>query len=246
MLRLRSLLPVALAILSGCNPVGLSVKRQSELNCPTDIRQTVPWCAGEDAIFRCPCGPAQDFYGHKPTCWRTWPAPASVWRDSYCGGLQTLPQPEEGDILDLQEEPIPTPAPELPPSESANPVIGQATPQKAKAPRKPDATKITASPQQHQPVAATRMTAMHAPPVLPPIAPEMNQPAVYSQQSLEPQSEIVSTISFVDPTDGAATTAEPANAKITFVKPGEEPATAALKFKSNFSRLARQGVADAQ
>ena len=84
----RFCLPILVGtVLSGCcHSLGLLVKRDSELNCPTDIRRTVPWCAGEDAIFRCPCGPADEFYGHKPTCWRTWPAPAAVWRDSYCSG----------------------------------------------------------------------------------------------------------------------------------------------------------------
>jgi hypothetical protein len=83
----RHYLPLVMAtVLCGCHSFGPLVKRDSELNCPTDIRRTVPWCAGEDAIFRCPCGPSDDFYGHKPTSWRTWPAPAAVWRDSYCGG----------------------------------------------------------------------------------------------------------------------------------------------------------------
>ena len=71
-------------LLNGCH-FGYYPKRQSELNCPTDIRQTVPWCAGEDAVFRCPCGPSPQFYGHKPTCWGTWPASGAQWRDSYCG-----------------------------------------------------------------------------------------------------------------------------------------------------------------
>jgi hypothetical protein len=76
----------------GCHSFGPLVKRESEENCPTDIRKTVPWCYGEDAIFQCPCGPSTDYYGHKPTCWRTWPAPATVWRDSYCaGGCQCPP-----------------------------------------------------------------------------------------------------------------------------------------------------------
>lgn len=69
----------------GCSPCGCLVKRQSELSCPTDIRQTVPWCVGEDAIFHCPCGPNQSFYGYKPTCWGVWPAPAAEWRDERCG-----------------------------------------------------------------------------------------------------------------------------------------------------------------
>ncbi len=71
----------------GCHPHGPMVKRNSELSCPTDIRQTIPWCAGEDAVFHCPCGPNREFYGYKPTCWGIWPAPAEQWRDSHCGPL---------------------------------------------------------------------------------------------------------------------------------------------------------------
>ena len=76
-----------LAILSGCQHFGYVAKRESELNCPTDIRQTIPWCAGEDAIFHCPCGPSSDFHGYKPTCWGVWPAPGAQWRDAFCGPL---------------------------------------------------------------------------------------------------------------------------------------------------------------
>ncbi|QDV79750.1 hypothetical protein K2D_33660 [Planctomycetes bacterium K2D] len=43
------------------------------------------WCWGEDAVFDCPCGPDEAYHGHKPTCWRDWQAPASVWRDERCG-----------------------------------------------------------------------------------------------------------------------------------------------------------------
>jgi hypothetical protein len=76
---------VGMLLCCGCHHWGYYPKRQSELNCPTDIRQTIPWCAGEDAVFRCPCGPSPHFYGHKPTCWGNWPAPGPEWRDSYCG-----------------------------------------------------------------------------------------------------------------------------------------------------------------
>ena len=75
---------ICLLGISGCCPCGCLVKRQSEMNCPTDIRQTVPWCAGEDAIFHCPCGPDNSFYGYKPTCWSVWPAPGAEWRDAQC------------------------------------------------------------------------------------------------------------------------------------------------------------------
>jgi hypothetical protein len=60
-------------------------KREAEKCCPTDIRKTVPWCAGEDAIFHCPCKPSCAFYGYKPTCWGTWPASGAAWRDMHCG-----------------------------------------------------------------------------------------------------------------------------------------------------------------
>lgn len=70
----------------GCRAHGPFVKRESEVRCPTDVRKTVPWCYGEDAIFMCPCGPAQAYHGLKPTCWRPWPGTAAEWRDSHCYG----------------------------------------------------------------------------------------------------------------------------------------------------------------
>lgn len=98
---------------SGCHH-GLLQKRQSEMNCPTDIRKTVPWCAGEDAIFRCPCGPSSQFYGHKPTCWGHWPTSGSDWRDSYCGCPVEYPREE------VFSEPVPASGP-LPESQSPQP-----------------------------------------------------------------------------------------------------------------------------
>ncbi len=74
------LLPV---LLSGCN-LCCCGKRASELSCPTDIRKTQCWCFGEDAVFSCPCGPDEEFYGYQPTCWRNWPASGAQWRDSRC------------------------------------------------------------------------------------------------------------------------------------------------------------------
>ncbi|MEO2046116.1 MAG: hypothetical protein ABGX16_06025 [Pirellulales bacterium] len=71
-------------LLGGCRS-GLMGKRESELNCPTDIRQKLFWCAGEDALFSCPCGPDGEFYGMKPTCWGEWPASGADWRNAYCG-----------------------------------------------------------------------------------------------------------------------------------------------------------------
>jgi hypothetical protein len=94
--------------LGGCSPCGCLVKRQSELNCPTDIRQTVPWCAGEDAIFHCPCGPDRNFYGYKPTCWGVWPASSAEWRDSRCGPLVT---DGNGEAVEYQPAELPTMVP---------------------------------------------------------------------------------------------------------------------------------------
>ncbi|MCA9236067.1 MAG: hypothetical protein KDA44_11385 [Planctomycetales bacterium] len=87
LLRICLALVVATAAL-GCQPHGPFVKRESELNCPTDIRKTVPWCFGEDAIFTCPCGPDEAYNGMKPTCWRAWPGGGAQWRDTYCAGGQ--------------------------------------------------------------------------------------------------------------------------------------------------------------
>jgi hypothetical protein len=122
----RALVGLLLVLPSGCHCFGPMVKRESELNCPTDIRKTVPWCAGEDAIFRCPCSPRPEFYGHKPTCWRVWPAPAAAWRDMYCGGLETAPSAlpsidEPGPRAPAEQPPLPpikeaTPPESLPPA----------------------------------------------------------------------------------------------------------------------------------
>jgi hypothetical protein len=112
------------------------VKRESELNCPTDIRKTVPWCAGEDAIFCCPCFPDGSFYGHKPTCWRTWPAPGAVWRDLRCANMPcsdgNCPVPAfEGQITPLPPVEAPPVGPEggpeaLPPATSGEPQLNGA------------------------------------------------------------------------------------------------------------------------
>ncbi|QEG36021.1 hypothetical protein Pr1d_33300 [Bythopirellula goksoeyrii] len=84
-------------LLGGCHH-GCLIKRRSELRCPTDIRQMVPWCAGEDAIFHCPCKPSPVFYGHKPTCWGAWPASGPEWRDAYCGCVLSDPVSEEVEL----------------------------------------------------------------------------------------------------------------------------------------------------
>lgn len=79
-----------------------------EGHCPTDARRI--YCgAGEEAVRRCPCGPDRDFYGHKPTEWRAWPA---GWR---CGQYPYYPQAIEGPVVEQ-----PSAGPTAPP-EVANP-----------------------------------------------------------------------------------------------------------------------------
>lgn len=116
-------------LLGGCCPLGFLVKQESELHCPTDIRQMVPWCVGEDAIFHCPCGPNREFYGYKPTCWDIWPAPGAQWRDTYCRPLQqdhfygepsgSESSGDEPSDLEVGELPILNPA-FIPGTEEAN------------------------------------------------------------------------------------------------------------------------------
>lgn len=113
----RLCIVTALTVLSvGCHSFGLCAKRESESNCPTDIRKTVPWCAGEDAIFVCPCGPEGNFYGHRPTCWRDWPTSAAAWRDMSCGPTviaESVKTSEPNPFRGSQPATVlPTPAPE--------------------------------------------------------------------------------------------------------------------------------------
>lgn len=98
---------VCAILLSGCHRGGYLAKRESELKYPTDIRQMVPWCAGEDAILKYPCGPNQEFYGYKPTCWGVWPTSGAEWRDAYCPPQQDCVYcgPSNGEV----SEPIPLP-----------------------------------------------------------------------------------------------------------------------------------------
>ena len=70
-------------VLSGCRH-GILAKRSAELCCPTDIRKTVNWKCGEDAVFCPPCRPDHAYFGHKPTCWRDWPTSGEDWRDVNC------------------------------------------------------------------------------------------------------------------------------------------------------------------
>jgi len=91
-------LVLSLALVGGCHHC-LCGKRASEQHCPTDVRKSHFWCFGEDAIFRYPCGPKEDFYGHEPTCWREWPASGSVWRDANCGPSEVAIMPYEEEML---------------------------------------------------------------------------------------------------------------------------------------------------
>lgn len=123
----------ALAVVTaGCHSFGICAKRESELNCPTDVRKTVPWCAGEDAVFACPCGPNENFYGHRATCWRDWPTSAAAWRDMSCGPTVIAETTTVGESNPFRGQPAtPTPAPEaipnpieLPPLPAPEPQIG--------------------------------------------------------------------------------------------------------------------------
>jgi hypothetical protein len=120
-----------LAGMAGCRHYCCWGKRMSEKHCPTDVRKAHVWCFGEDAIFRWPCGPNSEFYGHKPTCWREWPAEAPVWRDLYCGPVG----PEAGPYEQYDEKvlmgPTPIPAYPLPPA------FGEAPDDPAAAPPQP-------------------------------------------------------------------------------------------------------------
>ena len=129
------ILPIVLIMVAvGCRHCGILEKRRSELSCPTDIRQKVPWCAGEDAVFYCPCGPDREFYGCKPTCWSIWPSSGAEWRDAHCGPpipdhgsqvsgqLQELPQPSESQEARIVEE-IQLSDPAITVDEEANPAI---------------------------------------------------------------------------------------------------------------------------
>ncbi len=123
MAALRIGILVCILGVGGCRPCGCMIKRESELNCPTDIRQTVPWCAGEDALFHCPCGPDDSFYGYKPTCWNDWPAGGAEWRDSRCGPPMTNCG-REGAVIPTAELPLLVPdrpegiGPGMPPTQS--------------------------------------------------------------------------------------------------------------------------------
>ena len=123
-----------LAACSGCR-LGVFGKRQQEICCPTDIRKQQSWIWGDDAIFDYPCCTDEMYHGHKPTCWREWDAPASVWRDDFCGPMnhcvtsqpdityaesperllppgQLTPQPEPSDTDEAEPKDDPLPPPE--------------------------------------------------------------------------------------------------------------------------------------
>jgi hypothetical protein len=105
--KLMLILLGSMTLHSGCIQ-GVIMKREQEMRCPTDIRQKVPWCAGEDAIFYCPCGPDGEFYGMRPTCWGEWPASGADWRDAFCGAasetLSTSPDQAMTEEAQTEEE----------------------------------------------------------------------------------------------------------------------------------------------
>ena len=90
-MRLASILIliICLTTASGCQ-ISCFGKRNTEFKSPTDIRQSHPWCLGEDAIFEYPCGPSREDYGLKPTCWREWPAGGARCNEN-CYGPPTEP-----------------------------------------------------------------------------------------------------------------------------------------------------------
>lgn len=117
----KMLLIAVVIPLTGCHHYGFLVKREQELECPTDIRQTVPWCAGEDAVFQCPCGPSSHYHGMRPPAWRPWPTSGAEWRDAY-GAMPTANcEPAVKSVMPGEELMVPTEAlpqqvapPELP------------------------------------------------------------------------------------------------------------------------------------
>ncbi len=107
----------------GCKTSGPLAKREAEKCCPTDIRKTVPWCAGEDALFQCPCRPNAEFYGYKPTCWGIWPSSGAAWRDAHCGDLHhgaiiTDLTNQNRELIELPSLPSPAEPSETPSAEA--------------------------------------------------------------------------------------------------------------------------------
>lgn len=113
--KLSLLLCTMLLSASGCHWGPLAIRDQ-ELCCPTDIRKRHCWLWGEDAVFRRPCGVTQAYHGHKPTCWRPWQAPTTVWRDEHCGPPAALAT--VGGPLPASHPVTFTPVEELPPTET--------------------------------------------------------------------------------------------------------------------------------
>src|SRR5690606_29569223 len=106
----KMLLIAVVIPLTGCHHYGFLVKREQELECPTDIRQTVPWCAGEDAVFQCPCGPSSHYHGMRPPAWRPWPTSGAEWRDAY-GAMPTAHcEPAVKSVMPGEELMVPTEA----------------------------------------------------------------------------------------------------------------------------------------
>jgi len=182
---------LCLALFNGCQNFGVLVKRESELNCPTDIRKTVPWCVGEDAVFRCPCGPNQEFHGHKPTCWGIWPASGAAWRDAHCGPLFTdycdpITVPEPQPVPPFEEAPLGDPASEivepLPEKDDAPPQLLSPDFGSVPGQTKPPTEKLAQVPS----VDGTSVDRAHAGNVHPPHEELSRQPGPVRQSSSEP------------------------------------------------------------
>jgi hypothetical protein len=237
------------AFACGCHG-GVFAKRQSEENCPTDIRKTVPCYPGEDAIFRCPCGPSGNFYGHRPTCWRTWPAPAEVWRDGYCGPTviehsSSAPHHPHATPEAIISAPEPTLAPQALPPPGAEPPV-TAPPTKSSPQSMPvpfpglpplpgQSTQIT------QPVprfvaAKSSKRSPSAPAAEQADSPEtqlagtqaMHNPVVAPQGSHEPGQEL----HIVQPAALEASDAEQSEVKLVATEPIEEDAAALATYEA--------------
>jgi hypothetical protein len=70
-----------------------------ERNCPTDARRLY-WTFGEEAVRRCPCGPDREFYGLKPTQWRSWPEGWRCNEGQWGEPIIAEPAPEYAESID--------------------------------------------------------------------------------------------------------------------------------------------------
>ncbi len=144
--------------------------RQAEECCPTDIRK-MQHSVGEDAIRQSPCGPDCGYYGHKPTCWREWPASWPLYKQHVCAAAPetchpmvaedrggdsepTLATPRDDATLEVTPTPAPdsAPLPPLPPGLPQNPLPLDEPPQDPRpedtGPQLPQDSEPTGSPAQ--------------------------------------------------------------------------------------------------